>query len=119
MTSVIKLRFCSLNNKICFFPNKIVSLPFGHPFLENTRNIKKQFKRKIQNHIEQIKDKLLKEEYCVLGKCERWRIFEHFVYYILGQLLTYYKLDSKKRHNTDVDFKPCTTREYILNSCWF
>ena len=65
--SIAKFYFSCLNDRRYYFPNGIVSVPFGHPFLENTRNIKKQFKRKIQNHIKQIKDKLLKEEHCVLG----------------------------------------------------
>lgn len=65
--SIAKFYFSCLNDRRYYFPNGIVSFPFGHPFLENTRNIKKQFKRKIQNHIKQIKDKLLKEEHCVLG----------------------------------------------------
>ena len=78
--SITKSYFSSLNDRRYHFPNGIVSLPFGHPFLENTRNIKKQFKRKIQKHIKQMKGKLLKEEHCVLAECERLCILS----FILG-----------------------------------
>lgn len=114
MTSIIKSCFSSLNDKRYHFLNGIVLLPFSHPFLENARTLKKQFQRKIQNHIKHIKDKHLKEEYCVVNECEILRVLSS----ILIQPFTYYKLDSNKRHNVDKDFKTCATREYILNFYW-
>ena len=41
MTSVNKVQFASLNDKIYYFSDGIVSLPFGHPSLNQVREYKK------------------------------------------------------------------------------
>ena len=57
-----------------YFSDRIITLPLDHPLLEKTRHIKKQFKRKMQNYIHEIKDGLLKEEHPVSNECERLHI---------------------------------------------
>ena len=37
MKSVIKVQFGQLNNKRFYFSNGLISLPFGHPYLEELR----------------------------------------------------------------------------------
>ena len=71
MTSILKSRFSSLNDKRCYFSDGIASLLFGHLLLEKTQDIKKQFKRRIHKYIHDMKDELLKEERCISNKCER------------------------------------------------
>ena len=63
MTSILKSRFSSLNVKRYYFSDGIASLPFGHPLLENTRKIKKEFKEQIHKHVHTIKDELLREKH--------------------------------------------------------
>ena len=54
MTSVSKVQFASLNDKRCYFSDKIVSLPYGHPLFSEVHNVKKAFP-KVQQFIEQEK----------------------------------------------------------------
>ena len=42
MTSILKSRFSSLNDKRHYFSDGIASPPFGHSLLETTRKIKKE-----------------------------------------------------------------------------
>ena len=37
MKSVSKVQFGQLNDKQFYFSNGLISLPFGHPYLENLR----------------------------------------------------------------------------------
>ena len=50
MTSVLIAYFSSLNDKR-YLSDGIASLPCGHPLLENTCNIKKEFKKQIHKHM--------------------------------------------------------------------
>ena len=40
MKSVSKVQFVQLNDNRFYFPNGLISLPFGHPYLENLRKEK-------------------------------------------------------------------------------
>ena len=40
MKSVSKVQFVQSNDKRFYFPNGLISLPFGHPYLENLRKEK-------------------------------------------------------------------------------
>ena len=93
MTSVNKVQFASLNDKRYYFSDGIVSLPYGHPLLEEVRQYKK-FLPKIHTVIEKEKDKLLALEDRTIGLHERLRIFRS----IFAQPITYYKLDSNKNY---------------------
>ena len=56
MKSVNKVQFGQLNDKRFYFSNGIVSLPYGHPFLENLRKQKDKY-RNIHKVIQTKKDK--------------------------------------------------------------
>ena len=43
MKSVSKVQFGQLNDKRFYFSNGLISLPFGHPYLENLRKEKYEF----------------------------------------------------------------------------
>ena len=51
MKSVCKLQFGQLNDKRFYFSNGILSLPFGHPYLEELRKEKNKY-RNIHNAIQ-------------------------------------------------------------------
>ena len=44
MKSVIKVQFGQLNNKRFYFSNGLISLPFGHPYLEELRKEKNKYR---------------------------------------------------------------------------
>ena len=116
MTSILKSRFSSLNDKRYYFSDGITCLPFGHPLLEIGQDIKKQFKRKIPKRIHEVKDELLKEKRRVSNKCEKISV----LIFICEQPFIYYKLDSNKRHHIDtLKFDLATTRDYMLGGYWF
>ena len=51
MMSIKKSKFYKIKDKIYYFPNVILSLPFGHSLLNKTRETKKQiYKRNTQSY---------------------------------------------------------------------
>ena len=44
MKSVCKVQFGQLNDKRFYFPNGILSLPYGHPYLEHLRKEKNKYR---------------------------------------------------------------------------
>ena len=114
MTSVNKVQFASLNNKRYYFSDGIVSLPFGHPSLNEVRDYKKSLS-KIHTVIANEKDKILLLENEVVNDNERLRILRS----IFSQPVTYYTLKANNRYcgkNNKFDYT--TARDYILNSQW-
>ena len=87
MTSVNKVQFVSLNDKRYYFSDGIVSLPFGHPSLNEVRDYKKSLS-KIHTVIANEKDKILLFENEVVNENERLRILRS----IFSQPITYYTL---------------------------
>ena len=109
MTSVNKVKFASHDNRY-YCSDGIVSLPFGHPLLNEVREYKKSLP-KIHTVIEQEKDKILFLENKAFAKNERLRLLRS----IFAQPLTYYWL------NETVPLKvrkidQTSTKYYILNS---
>ena len=112
MTSVNKVRFASLNDKIYYFSDGIVSLPFGHPSLNNVREYKKSLS-KIHTVTAKEKNEILKYENVAVSDNERLRILRS----IFSQPITYFTLKTNQRFlavNKKFDYTP--TRDYILNS---
>ena len=75
MKSVSKVQSGQLNHKRSYFSNGIVSLPYGHPFLENLRKQKDKY-RNIHKVIQTKKDKFLKEESNLIDKIPRLNILK-------------------------------------------
>ena len=73
MTSINKVKFASLNDKRYYGSDGIVSLPFGHPLLNEVREYKKSLP-KIHTVIEQEKDNILFLENKAFAKNERLRL---------------------------------------------
>ena len=111
MASINKVKFASLNDKKYYGSDGIVSLPFGHPLLNEVREYKKSLP-KIHTVIEQETDKILFLDILKLfAKNKRLRLLRS----IFAQPLTYYRL------NETVPLKvrkidQTSTKYYILNS---
>ena len=114
MTSVNKVKFASLNDKRYYFPDGIVSLPFGHSSLNAVREYKKSFS-KIHTVIAKEKNEILKLENVVANDNERLRILRS----IFSQPISYFTLKTNRRFlEPNKKFDYTTTRQYILNSHW-
>ena len=74
MNTVNKIQFGQLNDKRFYFPNGIVSLPFGH-FLFDEMRKKKTQNRNIHLQIKDKKWEFIKKENEILNKNERLLIF--------------------------------------------
>ena len=110
MKSVSKVQFGQLNDKRFYFCDGIVSLPYGHPLLENLRKEKHKY-RNIHTVIQRKKEIFLKEESEVIKKIPRLDIIRQ----IYSQILILYEL------NSDTNFiSPGwkKTKGYIKSSSW-
>ena len=108
--SISKVQFGQLNDKKFYFSNGIVSLPYGHPYLENLRKQKGKY-RSIHIVIQSKKDKFLKEESEVIEKIPRLNILKQ----IFGQIPILYELNSDTKFISS-GWK--TTKEFIKNGSW-
>ena len=113
MTSSNKVKFAQINDKRYYFSDGIVSLPFGHPLLDNVRKYKKTFKD-IKSVIEEEKDNFLKEENDAVAKNERLRILRS----IFSQSFKYYTLKTNRPFISSQKNILTSTKKYILNSHW-
>ena len=113
MKTITKCKFARINDKRYYFSDGIVSLPFGHPLLDEVRKYKKQF-NKIHEKIEQEKDIILKYENEACMQNERLRILRS----IFSQPLVYYNLNSHEIAEVKRGFNYISTKDYILNSHW-
>ena len=75
MKSVSKVQFEQLNDKRFSSSNGLVSLPFGHAYLENLRKEKHKY-RTINKIIQETKYDFLKEESKVLDRIPRLHILK-------------------------------------------
>ena len=89
MKSVSKVQFGQLNDKRFYFSNGILSLPFGHPYLEQLRKEMNKY-RNIHTVIQSKKYEFLKEETKVIEKIPRLNILKQ----IYGQIPLLYELIS-------------------------
>ena len=73
MTShtIKKNKFSQLNNKRFYFANGIISLPFGHKYLEEIENYKNKKGQRIEKYFWKEKERLLELENECLKKNER------------------------------------------------
>ena len=107
MKSVSKVQFGQLNDKRFYFSNGIISLPYGHPYLEKLRKEKHKY-RDIHKVIQRKKDDFLKEESKVIENIPRLNILKQ----IFGQIPILYELNSNTKFILS-GWK--TTKELIKN----
>ena len=110
MKSISKVQFGQLNDKRFYFANGILSLPYGHPLLENVRKQKDKY-RDIHKVIQTKKEDFLKKKTKVIEKIPSLNILNQ----IFNQVPLIYELDSETNF-----FKSGwnTTKDYIKNGCW-
>ena len=92
MKSISKVQFGQLNDKRFYFSNGIISLPYGHPYLEEWRKEKHKY-RHIQKVIQTKKDDFLKKESKVLESIPKLNILKQ----IFAQIPIFYALDSNTK----------------------
>ena len=68
---ITKTTFSQVNDKRFYFPNAIVSLPFGHVVLKELDEFKKSKGQRIEKYFWKEKKKLLELENVALKKCKR------------------------------------------------
>ena len=110
MKSVSKVQFGQLNDKRFYFSNGIISLPYGHPYLEELRKEKHKY-RHIHKVSQTKKDDFLKKESKVLESIPRLNIAKR----IFAQIPIFYELDSNTKFISS-GWK--TTKELIKNGSW-
>ena len=111
MKGVSSIQFGQLNDKRFYFCNGIISLPYGHPALENIRQEKHKY-RVIHKVIQDKKWDFLKEEAKVLRNIPRLNILNQ----VFQQTPKLYLLNS----TTDFDKNQIqkSTKEYIKGNYW-
>ena len=110
MKSVSKVQFSQLNDKRFYFPNGIISLPYGHPYLEELRKEKHKY-RNIHKIIQTKKDDFLKKKSKLLESIPRLNILKQ----IFTQIPILYELDSNTKFISS-GWK--TSKEFIKNGSW-
>ena len=71
-----KKKFSQLNDKRFYFPNGIISLPFGHFLLDEVDNYKKEKCQRIEKYFWNEKENLLELKNAALKKSERLQLFK-------------------------------------------
>ena len=74
-----KNKFLQINDKRFYFPNAIVSLPFGHCALKELDKYKKKKGQKIESYLLKKRQKLLDLEQEALTKCSRLEILDRIL----------------------------------------
>ena len=110
MKEVSKVQFGQLNNKRFYFSNGLMSLPYGHPCLEDLRK-EKQKCRAIHKTIQDKKYDFLKQESNAIDNNPRMHVLKQ----IFAQSPMFYILNSTIISITK-GWK--STKEQILNSSW-
>ena len=109
MNTVNKIQFGQLNDKRFYFPNGIVSLPYGHFLFDELRKERGQ-NRNIQLQVKDKKWEFIKKENEILNKNERLLIFCQ----IVNGAPNLYTLES----NIPNLLPLLSTKEYIKKKYW-
>ena len=111
-TQVEKKKFSQINDKRFYFPNAILSLPFGHDALKELEKYKKKKGQKIESYFLQKRQKLLDLEREALTKCSRLEILDRI-------FLQSFKV-VRKNNPTTYQHNPSnqTVVDFILEQGW-
>ena len=80
---IVKSKFSQLNDKRFYFPNAIISLPFGHSALNETDEFKKNKGQRIENYFLQDREQLLELGKKCSKKVSEVRFFEQYTVAII------------------------------------
>ena len=107
-----KSKFSQLNDTRFYFPNAIISLPFGHQVLNEIDQYKKKQGRRIEKYFLQEKEHLLELEKAALKKCPRLDILDNI-------LLQSFKVVNNDNINKYLyDDQEQSVLDFILNVGW-
>ena len=104
MKFVKKIHFAGLNGKRFYFHNGIVSLPFGHFWLNKVRKAKEKHRADLHTKIKKKMYGFLALENCAVHLCERLRVLRS----IYAQPPLLYLLNSKS----------LVQENYNINGSW-
>ena len=93
---ITKTKFSQLNDKRFYFPNGVISLPFGHLLLNELDEFKNDKGQRVEKYFWKEKEKLLEFEKKALEKTVRLNYLDN----ILRQQPKVVKLDCKKLDRT-------------------
>ena len=113
-----KTKFSQLNDKRFYFPNGVISLPFGHLSLKKLDESKNNKGRRVEKYFWTDKEKLLEFEKKTLKKTERLNYLDN----ILRQQPKIVTLDCKKLdRKTQFLYKEQRQKsvlDFILSAGW-
>ena len=111
---ITKTKFSQIKDKRFYFPNGILSLPFGHLSLNELDEYKKNKGQRIEKYFWTEKEKLLENK--ALQNCPRL----DFLNNILLQVPKIVNIDCTKfdRNTTFLDKEQQTILDYILSAGW-
>ena len=111
-TQVEKAKFSKINDKRFYFPDAVVSLPFGHCALKELEKYKKKKGQKIENYFLKKREKLLDLERQALTNCPRIELLNRI-------LLQNFKVVHKNDPTTYL-YNPSNQNvlEFILEQGW-
>ena len=109
---IVKSKFSQLNDKRFYFPNAIVSLPFGHSALNELDEFKRNKGQRIEDYFLQDREQLLELEKKALKKCPRLDFLNNI-------LLQSFKVVNKDNLNNYL-YNPSrqSILEFILDQGW-
>ena len=114
---IVKTKFSQLNDKRFYFPNAIISLPFGHNSLKEIDTFKKDKGQKIEWYFLEEKEKLLELEKKTLKECPRL----NFLNNILLQVVKVVPLETIK-FEKDTFFEDSENNknviDFVLDAEW-
>ena len=107
-----KKNFSQINDKRFYFPDTIVSLPFGNEALKELEKYKKKKGQKIENYFLEKRQKLLDLEQKALAKCPRLEVLNRI-------LLQSFKVVNKNDLTTYL-YNPTNQKvvDFILEQGW-
>ena len=113
---ITKTKFSQLNDKRFYFPNAIVSLPFGHAVLKEIDDFKKNKGQRVEKYFWKEKEKLLKFENAALKKCERLNFLNNILLQvpkIVSLTVTKFDRNTKFLYNRNL-----SVLDFILSAGW-
>ena len=109
---IFKSKFSQLNNKRFYFPNAVVSLPFGHCVLNDLDKFKKDKGQRIENYFLKEKEHMLELEKKALKKCPRLDFLNNIL------LQSFKVVNNNNLDEYLYNKKEQTILGFILNAGW-
>ena len=109
---IIKSKFSHLNDKRFYFPNDVVSLPFGHCVLKDLDDFKRSKGQRIEHYFLKEKEHLFELEKEALKKCLRLDFLNNIL------LQSFKVVNNNNPDRYLYNEKEQTVLDFILNAGW-